>query len=244
MSAVTNMITGNQQSDEDNLKMILDTILLGMRTGMPGIVDSAPFKKGKFWCVDVIPAIRQVDGTVTPVVTKELAKLSGVPIVSLSAKGYAITMPISQGDEVFLSVSDRGIDNHQIEGGVQNPPEINSVRHHDLTDAVAIVGELSVSCLDEYYSDGISVQNKAGSTYLRVNDESVGAAASGGGSFSLEGGVFTINADINHTGNQTTSGTVSAPTMTASTSLTVAGTEMDSHVHGGVSRGTENTDPV
>ena len=220
------MITGNQQSDEDNLKMILDTILLGMRTGMPGIVDSVPFKKGKFWCVDVIPGIRQVDGTVTPTVTKELAKLSGVPIVSLSAKGYAITMPIKKGDEVFLSVSDRGIDNHQIEGGVQDPPELNSVRHHDLTDAVAIVGELSASCLDSYYSDGISVQNKAGSTYLRVNDSSVSAAASGGGDFSLEGGVLAINADIQHTGDQTTSGTV-----TGNTDVIAAGVSGKGHNH-------------
>lgn len=47
--------------------------------------------------------------------------------------------------------------------------------------------------------------------------------------------------DVAITGNLTVSGTITAPTVAATTSLTVAGLEMKGHKHGGVASGNQTT---
>lgn len=48
----------------------------------------------------------------------------------------------------------------------------------------------------------------------------------------------TINGNLTVNGNINSTGTISAPTIAASNSLTVGGLEMEDHVHGGVEPGT------
>lgn len=240
------MINAGTMNNEMALNMIFNQLMLGMRTNIPAIVDSSePYKVGKFWCVDAIPAINMVDTTKdqrTPT-TKQMRKLDGIPIVCLSGGGFAVTSPVKKGDSVWLSVSDRGIDNWQLEANTQDPPEIKSLRHHDLTDAVAIIGALSVNQLESYYNDGVSVQVADGSTFAHINKDNIELVEAGGASIVMKGGIVTINADIVHNGNTThtgntnqsgstsISGEVSAPNINATASLKAAGSEVVGHKH-------------
>ena len=222
----------SELTDEDALRLIFNQLMLGMRTNIPAIVDSdAPYQKGKFFCVTAIPAINLVNSTSGTPTPEQMKPIQGIPIFTPCGGGFSHTVPLKKGDSVWLSVSDRGIDNWQLKANTQDAPELTSLRHHDLTDCVAIVGGLSVNQASSYYNDGIAIQNAAGSTFAHVNDASIEFVESGGASFKMEGGIITIVGEIQHTGNQTTSGVLAAPTMNAATSLAVAGKEMDQHIH-------------
>ena len=234
------MIQPSTLTEEDALKLIFNQLMLGVRTNIPAIVDSeAPYKKGKFWCITAIPAVNQIDSTSGTPVANQVKPIQGVPIFTPCGGGFSHTVPLKKGDSVWLSVADRGIDNWQLQANAQNPVELNSLRHHDLTDCVAIVGGLSVNQASSYYNDGVAIQNAVGTTFAHVNDASIELVESGGSSFKMEGGVITIVGDIQHTGSQTTSESIAA-----GTSLTVAGKEMKEHTHSGITRGPDNTDPV
>lgn len=239
------MIQPSTLTEEDALKLIFNQLMLGVRTNIPAIVDSdTPYRKGKFWCVTAIPAINQIDSTSGTPVSNEVKPIQGVPIFTPCGGGFSHTMPLKKGDSVWLSVADRGIDNWQLQASTQNPPELSSLRHHDLTDVVAIVGGLSISQASSYYNEGVAIQNAAGTTFAHVNDTSIELVESGGASFKMEGGIITMIGDIQHTGNTTQTGTTTATNVIANTSLVVDGTEMKEHVHGGITRGPDNTDPV
>ena len=56
-------------------------------------------------------------------------------------------------------------------------------------------------------------------------------------------GRLVVNGDIDHTGNQTTSGNVTAQTVTGTTGVTGAGKSLATHRHGGVRSGGDTSAP-
>ena len=63
------------------------------------------------------------------------------------------------------------------------------------------------------------------------------------GSVVINGVTIDPNGNIDAPGDMSAGGEVSAPTVAADTSLTVASKELNGHVHGGVSAGGDNTAP-
>lgn len=223
----------SELTDEDAIRMIFNDLMLGIRTNIPAIVDSeSPYKSGKFWCVTVIPAINLVNRTDGTTKTEQVKPRANVPIFTPCGGGFSHTVPIKKGDSVWLSVSDRGIDNWQLEANTQDAPELNSIRHHDLTDCVAIVGGLSTNQLSTYYNDGISVQNKAGTTFAHVNDASIELVESGGASMLMQDGIVDINGFKIYQ-----DGSFESPTQGKTPSMLVDDKEIAGHDH---SNGTYN----
>jgi len=79
-----------------------------------------------------------------------------VPVLCLGGGGGAVTFPINAGDTCLLVFIDRDIDNWVVSGQTNLPP--NTVRMHDISDAVAIVGLRSqVNPLDSYSTTDVQL---------------------------------------------------------------------------------------
>ena len=146
-------------SAADALKTTISRQLLTCRTVTVGVADSEPKQNGHVWCVDVLPAIQQirdVDGTRQYV---DIPKLTNVPIVlpCSNALGLSITMPIKKGNELILLVSDRSLDNWQLDGGIQRPADETEIRHHDLSDCLCIPSALTIAALDTYNNEAVEI---------------------------------------------------------------------------------------
>ncbi len=112
-------ISTTSMSDGQALNAFFNKKSLGIRTITLAIVDSEPKKDGHVWCIDLIPAIRQIHMIDDEREDVDNAKLVNVPIASMSSQGLglSITVPLKKGDECWLAVVDRSIDNWQSEGG-------------------------------------------------------------------------------------------------------------------------------
>ena len=229
-------------SDADALNLFFNRKSLLLRTITLAIVDSEPKKNGHVWCIDVIPAIRQVQTVDGDRKNVDNAKIVNVPIACMSSKGLglSVTIPLKKGDECWLAVVDRSIDNWQLAGGIQNQVDESVSRHHDLTDVIAIPSMLTLAALDEYNNDAVQIGNQ--DTKLTVNSNEI-KMDNGSGNVALSGDTLTINANVvingntEQTGNVDVTGSssatvsVSSPTIDATTSLKVAGKEQAGHKH-------------
>ncbi len=260
-------INTTSSSDFDAASRLFDRKSLALRTFMPAIVDSKPRKNGHVWCVDVIPAIRQII-TIDDVQTnKEMPKIPNVPIMQASSEtlGLSVTVPIKKGDKCWILVCDRSIDNWQLDGGIQNQVSETVARHHDLTDAVCLPFGLNISGPPSYNNDAIYI---GGNTTNVTIDDSAIKMTDGTGSVELSGGVLKINANVDITGdttqegnttqtgnvtltgnlivngNITATGGISGSTVNASTSLIVAGKEQSGHKHSPGTYEISPTEPV
>lgn len=112
---------------------IIDAFLGDMHTAIPAQVvayDAAA------QTVDVQPMVKRVivddDGNE---VVEQLPQITGVPVAFPSGGGYMVTFPIAANDYVMLVFSERPIDTWLSSGNESDPGDL---RHHDLSDAVAI----------------------------------------------------------------------------------------------------------
>ena len=146
-------------SSADALKTAISRQLLGCRTVTVGVADSEPKKNGHVWCIDVLPSIQQIRDIDNERQYVDLPKLTNVPIVSpcSNALGLSITIPVRKGDEVVLLISDRSLDNWQLDGGIQRPAYETEIRHHDLSDSLCIPSALTIAALDSYNNDAVQI---------------------------------------------------------------------------------------
>lgn len=195
------------QNPEDAFRITIDRFAAAYRTITFGLIDSEPKKIGRFWCVDVVPTIRRVVKTGdNKTTTKPLPKLTGVPLAlpGCASLGLSISIPLNIGDECILLVSDRGIDNWQLASGPQDPPELEEIRHHELTDALCLPLGSATENIESYDNEAIKIQNKDGSTSFSVKAGEIKAEV-GSGSAVLTDGKFSIIANVDIKGNFATS---------------------------------------
>ena len=104
-------------------------------------------------------------------------KLTNVPIVlpCSNALGLSITMPIKKGDELILLVSDRSLDNWQLDGGIQRPADETEIRHHDLSDCLCIPSALTVAALDTYNNEAVEIGSPSVNVTVTPQDVVVNA---------------------------------------------------------------------
>ena len=162
--------------------------------------------------------VRQSDGTQ---VATQIPVLRDVPIVFPCAGGFAITLPIQQGDEVLVIFASRCIDGWWQNGGVQNQAEF---RLHDLSDGFAIPGPQSLpNVLPSISADTAQLRTRDGSAYIELTADGVVNIVAPGG--------VNITGDVSVTGK-----------IDATDEITGNGIELSQHVHGGVQRNGGNTD--
>lgn len=144
----------------------IDMTLRDLHTAMPAIIMSYDPQTRT---VKAQPAIQRIfkDGEgISGAIN--LPPCVDVPVVFQGGGGYEITFPIKEGDECLLIFAERCIDNW-FETGEPSPPV--DYRHHDLSDAFALVGIFSKPKLTQSVSNGLALGNK--NNIINITEESV-----------------------------------------------------------------------
>jgi len=161
------------------IRETIDRAMMRVNTCIPGIIDS--FDSGK-QTATVIPAIRMKTYINETVEYVEMPPLVEVPIVFpfATTKGFALTLPISKGDSCLLVFSQRCIENWHSHGGIQNPEDGVGSRHHDLTDAFAIMAPASLpDALGSWEANGIEIRNKEKTSRITLKEEEISLQVAG-----------------------------------------------------------------
>lgn len=148
------------------------------------------------------------------------------PVAFIGGSEYFMEHQINPLDECLIIFSQRCIDGWVNTGGVANNP---IMRFHDFSDAAILPGLRSQpKKITSFGNNGIRLRNKAGDKYIWLKND--GTAEITVDTLNINGEIIHVG-DTTQTGNTTSSGIIASPTMNATTSLTVAGKEMDEHAH-------------
>jgi len=161
---------GNERTLDaiENKRRALESLGIGMRVAMPGIIQSVDYEKQT--CT-VQPAIREMLNQEGNIVHDTLPLLVDVPFFVYSGGGYCLTLPVSENDECLVVFSDECIDGWWQNGGVQNQVER---RRHDLSDGFAIVGFRSQQKkLSNYSENTVQLRTESGGAYIEISDSGI-----------------------------------------------------------------------
>lgn len=166
-------------------------------------------------------AIKQIQ-SVAPDGTRFFAEkpvLLKCPVIFPSGGGFTLTFPVAAGDECVVLFNDREIDNWFNNGGVQAP---STKRSHDLSDGLVFVGLRSFPRkLSNVSTSTTQLRSNSGGTLVEV----------------AGGGVVRVVAS--------TKVRLETPTLEVTGNIICeAGTNnisLGTHVHSGVTSGTDNT---
>ena len=149
------------------------------------------------------------------------------PVYIYGTSNHMIELEINPDDECYIMFSQRCIDAWIDQGGVASQPIL---RFHDFSDAVVFPGIRSQpNKISNYSNNGIKLRNKDGDKFIWLKNDGTGEITLD--NLTINAPTTTINGDISHNGDQTTTGTVTSTTMNATESLTVKDKEMDGHQH-------------
>jgi hypothetical protein len=216
----------------DQLKEFVNRAMLRVNTCIPGIIESFDATKQT---VKVTPAIKMRTYFDNVIEHHQLPPIIEVPIVFPTAAGFALTVPVSEGDACLLMFSQRAIDNWHNLGGIQ-PPEEGAVgsRHHDLTDAFAIMAPVALpDVFSNWLANGIELRNSGRTSRVTVLEDSIEIVV-GSASINVSDGNVAITGNTNVTINGSGGITVNGP-------VTVNGTLMTT---GALSSQTSVADPT
>jgi len=207
--------------------------LKNLHTCLPGIIVNFD---GVTQTATVQPAIQRIFTEKGPV---NLPVCVDVPVLFPGGGGFALTFPVTAGDECLLMFSERAIDLWFTFGQTQPPSEY---RLHDLSDGVALVGLNSQpNVLTDYHPTNVELRNRARTVRLSLYPDgtielvnalaSMALAPNGLTTITSSLGI-TINADVTVNG-----------TLTATTDVIGGGKSLKTHVHSGVQGGVGNSGP-
>jgi hypothetical protein len=237
-----------------NIKQGIDSRLKDLHTSMPGIVVTFDHINQ---LASVQPAVKRIfvssDGDKEVLTPSDLPILINVPVIFPRGGGFSLTFPVTEGDECLLVFCERSIDNWHETGKIKVP---GARRFHSLSDATAFVGlsslpnkipdydPVNVQLKKDDHSVYITVENDGGldvhaNNDITINSNSdvtltcVNLEATVSGSTELTSPTIKLPGATTVDGTLTVTGVTSAPTINASTSLTVGGKEMNNHTHTG-----------
>ncbi len=218
--------------------------MLDVHTCLPGIIEEF---NPELQTATVTPAIKRILVKGEELV---LPPCVDVPVYFMGSADFFITFKVSRGDGCLLLFSERCIDGW-FETGQPSPPL--DYRLHDLSDAFALIGvRAKPNAIASFANEGITLRNKQGDSTLGITDSgAVKQVTPGGWTELTPAGQFLINAPagvwINgntlvlggittspanaSAGEATFAGGVSAPSVDATSSLKVAGKEVNNHSH-------------
>ena len=219
------------------LQQIIDRILMGLNTAIPGTIKAF---NPDTQTATVSPNIKAINHTINgETFTSPLPELIYVPcfMPGSSSLGLTMTIPITKGDQCLIIFSQRSIDNWLKWGGVQSPVETLVPRHHSLSDGIALVGLYPTpQKIQNYNPNAIEIRNKDKTVYIKVSETEVVAKAP----------VIILDGNVIVTGTLSGPivGGVAQPVETAA-GIEHSGKTIDSgHAHSGVTGGTGNSGGV
>lgn len=108
---------------------------------------------------------RTIIGTGQPDTFMEYPLLLNCPVSFLFGGAGSLTFPVQKGDSCILLFCDRDMDTWLASGQVSPP---NSLRMHDISDAIAIVGvRPSTRALSNYVTDGVELRLESSRVLLK-----------------------------------------------------------------------------
>lgn len=227
--------TGDRRASlESVLATAINTYLKDVHTMLPGqIINFDPVEQ----LADIQPQLkRNVDGKLI-----NLPVLSKVPIRFLKSGDFTITFPLKEGDEVSLYFIERSIDNWLEEGGIQSP---NDYRKFDLSDAYAVpVLYSQKQKIADFDPDNMVIKSTNGNSKITLKTDGTILMETTANT-EITSAKTIINNNVDIVGNLDVTGTITAPTVEASSSLKAGTAEVKDHVHGGVTSGGANTAPL
>lgn len=245
---LSSQISGDQQF----MLAIQQAISAGIRVAMPGIVVS--FDADAVTAV-IQPAIKGYEPDANGnQISISMPQLVDVPIAFPRGGGVTLTFPVKPGDECELIFNDRCIDFWWQNGGEQEPVH---PRQHHIGDAVALLAPMSqAKKISGISTNAAQLRSDDGSTYFELNPttQKIKIVAPGG----LE--VITPLADFSEKvtvrGLLTWMGGMVGTVVSGVASKITGAVEFigtvkangktidDTHTHGGVQHGTDDTDEV
>lgn len=141
--------------------------------------------------------------------------ISGVPVSFICGANFSIQVPVEEGDDCIVLFCDGDLDNW-VEGKGYVPAF--SQDRHGLNGAVALLGIKNIlTKVENYITSGVRIQYKG--SEIELNDNGI-----------------TIKGNVTIDGTITSSGKLTAPDVT-----TDVVTSLNTHVHGGVTTGSDAT---
>lgn len=192
----------NQTTIEGLISESLRARLLETHTMLPGVIESFDAETVR---ADVRIALKResedLDGVRT---TLDWPKLADVPVCFPHFGGFSFTLPVAVGDEVLIQFAQRDM-SKWLENGVEQAPV--SLRAHDLSDAVVLVGMNSKpSQITTYSATDLVIQSPVEANAIRMTPDgdiavtgrditataSGGVTITGGGDVKMEGAAIEL----------------------------------------------------
>lgn len=206
--------SGNKNAGIE-FNMQFDRKAADIHTSIPAIIQSVDYANQ---VVSAIPAIqiKIVDPNTKLVRYINRPLITNIPMALAWSEslGLGTTMPYKAGDKCTLIFAERALDNFLITGEISPPadgptPDTCTIRCFDETDAMCFPGIITKAKIPNYSPDAVEIRNADKSSLFSLSNTSL-TMKQGGVSIVLANGKITMVGDINHTGNQTTSGDVVA----------------------------------
>lgn len=206
--------SGNKNAGIE-FNMQFDRKAANIHTSIPAIIQSVDYANQ---VVSAIPAIqiKIVDPNTKIVRYLNRPLITNIPMALAWSEslGLGTTMPYKAGDKCTLIFAERALDNFLITGEISPPadgptPDTCTIRCFDETDAMCFPGIITKAKIPNYSPDAVEIRNADKSSLFSLSNTSL-TMKQGGVSIVLANGKITMVGDINHTGNQTTSGDVVA----------------------------------
>jgi hypothetical protein len=201
---------------QETLQLALDSAQANMWTCLPAIVTSVNLSAQTIECQ---PALKSEVSFYNKKEVVNFPILLDVPIMFSRGGGFAITHPVSVGDECLVVFASRCIDAWWETGEALIPTEI---RFHDLSDGFAFFAPTSQpKKLANVQTNALELRTIDRNFYLNLNSSGV---------ITIKASQVDIQAPI------TTNSTINA-----SGNITGAGVSLNTHTHSGVTPGGSNT---
>lgn len=232
--------SGNKNAGIE-FNMQFDRNAANIHTSIPAIIQSVDYANQ---VVSAVPAIqiKIVDPNTKLVRYINRPVITNIPMALAWSDGLGLgtTMPYKAGDKCTLIFAERALDNFLISGQISAPadgptPETCTIRCFDETDAMCFPGIITKAKIPNYSPDAVEIRNADKSSLFSLSNTSL-TMQQGSASITISGGKISIVGDIEHTGSQTSSGTI-----TGQTDVVAAGISGKGHTHGGVTAGGAST---
>lgn len=210
-------------------------LLCELRVAVPGIISSFDAAKQTATVQVAIQENINNPKTLVPAPTT-IPILSDVPVIMPRSGGFAVTLPVNEGDECLLVFGDNDYGGWFQSGGVQAQV---FRRRHNLSDSFAIVGLWSQpNVLEDFSTDSLQVRSDDGTQVIDVKAGEIDVTSNAKvklivGSQTIEANAMDININSNGKVN-----------INAASSVVIQGKDFMAHEHSGVQTGTGNSGPV
>lgn len=191
-------------SESDALQNAIEGATNSLRCASPAIIQSFdPTTQ----TAKVQPAINDRRKENGEIKSEQLPLLNDVPVIFPKCKDFAITLPIQEGDFCLLVYCDSCIDAF-IQNGVQS--EQVETRHHDLSDAIAIVGLSAGEPFPNYDPENIVIRNKENDIKITVSKDTDIKVEAKGKNITISSSGVSIEGDLTVNGNISSSQNINA----------------------------------